>query len=76
MLTATNTLAVWPGSVSPFGLVHPGSRDVRVVIDADLRDAQDVAFHPNVNTATIVLTWTDFERFLQDRGNIVRFVHI
>jgi len=69
-------LGLTPGSVSPFGLLHPGSRDVRVIIDADLREARDVAFHPNVNTATIVLAWADFERFLSDRGNIVRFVQI
>jgi Ala-tRNA(Pro) deacylase len=69
-------LGLTPGSVSPFGLLHPGAKDVRVVIDADLRDARDVAFHPNVNTATIVLRWADFERFLSDRGNVVRYVQI
>jgi Ala-tRNA(Pro) deacylase len=69
-------LGLTPGSVSPFGLLHPGARDVRVVIDADLRQAEKVAFHPNVNTATIVLAWADFEKFLQDRGNIVRYVQI
>lgn len=69
-------LGLTPGSVSPFGLLHPGARDVRVVLDADLRQAEKVAFHPNVNTATIVLAWGDFEKFLQDRGNIVRYVQI
>lgn len=69
-------LGLTPGSVSPFGLLHAGSRDVRVVVDADLRQAEKVAFHPNVNTATIVLAWSDFERFLQDRGNIVRYVQV
>lgn len=68
-------LGLTPGSVSPFGLLHPGSRDVRVVIDADLRNASEIAFHPNVNTATIVLAWPDFERFLADRGNVVRYIH-
>ena len=69
-------LGLTPGSVSPFGLLHPGARDVRVVLDGDLREAPTVAFHPNVNTATIVLAWTDFERFLQDRGNVVRYVTV
>lgn len=69
-------LGLTPGSVSPFGLLHPGAKDVRVAIDADLRQARDVAFHPNVNTATIVLSWTDFERFLKERGNIVRYVQL
>lgn len=69
-------LGLTPGSVSPFGLLHPGSKDVRVVIDNDLREAGQVAFHPNVNTATIVLAWADFERFLEDRGNVVRYVRV
>jgi hypothetical protein len=29
-----------------------------------------------VNTSTIVLAWSDFEKFLADRGNIVRYVEI
>jgi Ala-tRNA(Pro) deacylase len=69
-------LGLTPGSVSPFGLIHPGAKDVRVVIDADLRKAEKVAFHPNVNTATIVLAWSDFERFLAHCGNVVRLLQI
>lgn len=69
-------LGLTPGAVSPFGLVHSGARDVRVILDADLKRATAVAFHPNVNTATITLSFADFERFLQDRGNIVRYVSL
>lgn len=69
-------LGLTPGSVSPFGLIHPGAKDVRVIVDADLRKAQKVAFHPNINTATVVLAWTDFERFLANRGNVVRYVTV
>jgi Ala-tRNA(Pro) deacylase len=70
------TLGLTAGSVSPFGLLHAGARDVRVALDADLRQSKRIAFHPNINTATIVLAWEDFERFLQDRGNIVRFLSL
>lgn len=69
-------LGLSPGAVSPFGLLHSAAKDVRVAIDADLREAEEVAFHPNVNTATIVLRWADFERFLQDRGNIIRYLQM
>ena len=31
------TLGLTPGSVSPFGLLHEGSKDVRVIVDQDLR---------------------------------------
>jgi Ala-tRNA(Pro) deacylase len=67
-------LGVTPGSVSPFGLINDASHDVRVFLDADLKAAERISFHPNINTVTVVLTFTDFERFLADRGNPVRYV--
>jgi len=69
-------LGVTPGSVSPFGLIHDAAHHVRVVIDRDLKTAERVSFHPNVNTVTLVLTRLDFERFLESRGNSVQFVTI
>ncbi len=65
-------LGLTPGSVSPFGLIHHGARDVMVVLDSDLARAERLGFHPNVNTATITLTAADFFRFLDSRGNVVR----
>ena len=69
-------LGLTPGSVSPFGLIHPGSRDVVVIIDTDLRDAQKVLFHPNINTATLAISFADLEKFLATRGNRVRFLEV
>jgi Ala-tRNA(Pro) deacylase len=67
-------LGLTPGSVSPFGLIHPGAREVLVVLDAGLAAAERLGFHPNVNTATITLTAVAFFRFLESRGNVVRQV--
>jgi Ala-tRNA(Pro) deacylase len=69
-------LGLTPGSVSPFGLLNDAARDVRVVVDAGLRASARVGFHPNVNTATLVLATTDFERFLQSTGHVVQFVQL
>ncbi len=69
-------LGLTPGSVSPFGLINDRFHQVRVVIDADLKHATRIAFHPNVNTATIVIAWADFQRFLDWCGNPVRYVAI
>src|SRR5688572_24889456 len=68
------TLGVKPGSVSPFGLLHEGSKDVRVIIDADLRGAERLIFHPNDNTASVTISFADLERFLGTRPNPVRYV--
>jgi Ala-tRNA(Pro) deacylase len=67
-------LGLTPGSVSPFGIINDAAHEVQVVLDADLRRSERVAFHPNVNTATIVIGAGDFERFLQWSGNPVRIV--
>jgi Ala-tRNA(Pro) deacylase len=69
-------LGVMPGSVSPFGLINDASRDVRVFLDADLKGAERISFHPNINTVTVVLAFADFERFLAARGNPVRYVTV
>jgi len=69
-------LGVTPGSVSPFGLIHDASHQVRVVLDRDLRSADRISFHPNINTATVVLAFADFLRFLDSCGNPVQYVSV
>ena len=67
-------LGLTPGSVSPFGLIHDRARGVRVVIDRDLRGAERLSFHTNINTATLVVSGVDFSRFLAVCGNPVRHI--
>ena len=69
-------LGVTPGSVSPFGLINDTDHSVRVVLDRDVKAATLISFHPNINTATITLTWADFLRFLDTRGNPVQYVTV
>jgi Ala-tRNA(Pro) deacylase len=64
------------GSVSPFGLINDADREVRVVIDAGLRNAGTVNFHPNINTATLGLSFPDFEKFLARCGNKVEYLDL
>jgi Ala-tRNA(Pro) deacylase len=49
---------------------------VRVLIDADLRGEGRLIFHPNINTASVVVSWGDLERFLETRSNAVRVVQL
>jgi Ala-tRNA(Pro) deacylase len=69
-------LGVTPGSVSPFGLIHDHDHHVRVYLDRELKQAPRISFHPNINTATFVLSYSDFERFLASCQNIVRYVDV
>lgn len=67
-------LGVTPGSVSPFGLIHDDERHVRVFLDRELKTAQRISFHPNINTRTLVLSFADFERFLASTWNVVKYI--
>jgi len=69
-------LGVLPGSVSPFGLIHDGPHAVRVIVDSDLRTVDRLIFHPNDNTASLTISGRDFERFLEQQGNAVRWVRL
>ena len=69
-------LGLTPGSVSPFGLVNDRAHAVRVVLDRDLKTAERLSFHPNVNTATLVVSATDFRKFLDACGNPVQYVSV
>jgi Ala-tRNA(Pro) deacylase len=69
-------LGLTPGSVSPFGLIHDATHSVRVVVDRDLQSAARLSFHPNINTATLVVSKDDFVRFLASCGNPVQYIGV
>jgi Ala-tRNA(Pro) deacylase len=69
-------LGVTPGSVSPFGLIHDELRSVIVMVDEDLRRAERLIFHPNINTASVTISGADLERYLAWRGNVVKWIRV
>jgi Ala-tRNA(Pro) deacylase len=69
-------LGVTPGSVSPFGLIHDTEHHVRVFLDRELKSADRISFHPNINTRTLVLRFADFEKFLAATWNVIRFIDV
>jgi Ala-tRNA(Pro) deacylase len=69
-------LGLTPGSVSPFGLLNDADGSVRVLVDRDLLGSDRLIFHPNINTASVVISWRDLERFLATRSNVVRIITV
>lgn len=66
-------LGLEPGSVSPFGLINDKEHHVHVFIDQGLMETDEISFHPNVNTRSLRLKWTDFIKYLNQTGNVVEF---
>ncbi|MDD4089707.1 MAG: prolyl-tRNA synthetase associated domain-containing protein [Tissierellia bacterium] len=67
-------LGLKSGAVSPFGLINDIEKKVIVLIDRKLTDKSIVNFHPNVNTATLGVSYDDLERFIRWHEN--KFLYI
>lgn len=67
-------LGVKPGSVSPFGLINDEEHHVYVFMDEQLKTAEYISFHPNDNTASLVLKFNDFMNYLNFMGNKYEFI--
>jgi Ala-tRNA(Pro) deacylase len=69
-------LGLLPGSVSPFGLITDMSKNVHVFLDENLAKAEKISFHPNLNTASLVLSYHDFMRFLNHTNNLYEYIKL
>ncbi len=67
-------LGVKPGSVSPFGLINDEERHVHLFLDQQLKTADKISFHPNDNTASLVLSYSDFIKYLEYQGNTYEYI--
>jgi len=69
-------LGVQPGSVTPFGLINDADRHVHLFLDKNLQKAERLSFHPCVNTASLIISYTDFIRFLDYTGNTYEWIEL
>ena len=67
-------LGVEPGAVGPFGLLNDTARQVVVLLGASLPRAASVGFHPNVNTATLIISGAGLMKFLQGAAGRVELI--
>lgn len=65
-----------PGSVSPLGLIHDSEHHVTLFIDENLRHFERISFHPNDNTASLVISSNDFIRYLDYISNEYYFLKL
>lgn len=69
-------LGLEPGSVSPFGLLHDTQKHVHVFIDKNLQLSQRISFHPNLNTASLVISTNNFIQYLSFTQNSFEFLEL
>jgi Ala-tRNA(Pro) deacylase len=61
--TMLEKIGLTPWSVSPFALINNQEKDIKLIIDAELR-GKTVWFHPLQNDNTVVLDMIELEKFL------------
>jgi Ala-tRNA(Pro) deacylase len=69
-------LGVTPGSVTPFGLINDRENHIHLFLDENLKESTKISFHPCINTASLVIDFCDFERFLQWTGNSYEYLRL
>lgn len=69
-------LGVEPGSVSLFSLINDINKHVHVFLDFDLKCSKKLSFHPNINTASLVITNDSFLKFLEHSRNNYEFIQV
>ncbi len=67
-------LGLTPGSVTPFGLIHDTDKHVHLFLDENLATSTRISFHPCINTASLVISYADFLKFLAYCGNTYEYV--
>jgi len=69
-------LDVTPGSVTPFGLINDIENHVHLFLDENLKNSERISFHPCINTASLIISYKDFEKFLTWSGNSFEYVRL
>ena len=69
-------LGLKPGSVSPFGLINDTENHTHLFLDKKLLDYPSLSFHPNDNTATVVISQHMFAKYLAAVGNSYEYIEL
>lgn len=69
-------LGVRPGSVSLFTLVNDVNHEVTLFVDSQLLKAEKVSFHPNDNTASLVISVENMKKFICNIGNSYEILNL
>ncbi len=69
-------LGLEKGSVSPMGIINDVQAQVKVIIDKDLSGKDNIGVHPNDNTATIILSFDDLIKVIENNGNKIIYADL
>lgn len=69
-------LGVHSGSVCPFAIVNDMEKQVKILLDKSMMEADIVNYHPLLNTMTVSLKPSDLIKFIENAGHEVHIVDL
>lgn len=69
-------LKLTPGAVTPLAVINDENSEVIVVLDEDLKKEKVLGVHPCVNTATILITPENLEKYIKENNNQIKYIKI
>lgn len=69
-------LGLTPGSVTPFGMINPTSRDVTLILEQRMMDHEILNYHPLINTMTTAIAKNDLLIFLERCGHMPKVMDL
>jgi Ala-tRNA(Pro) deacylase len=63
-------LGIRPGSVNPFCIVNDKGKEVTLILDQTMMQAEILCVHPFDNAKTIGISPTDLTRYIEDAGHV------
>ena len=61
-------LNVNQGAVSPLGLIFDEENNTTLFIDNELEGEGKLSFHPNVDNASLVISYSNLIKYIEDKG--------
>ena len=69
-------LKLTPGAVTPLSVINDEENAVEVILDEELKNEVKIGVHPCVNTATVLLSMNDVEKYISSCGNKIKYIKI
>ena len=67
-------LNLTPGAVTPLAIINDEQKAVEVILDKDLFKVEKIGVHPGVNTATVIISPADLEKYIKANGNKLKMM--
>lgn len=67
-------LNLTPGAVTPLAIINDEQKVVEVILDKDLFKEEKIGVHPGVNTATVIISPADLEKYIKANGNKLKMM--